>query len=694
MRQFLPSFKSPFPAEPAPRGGRSSPVALTAMFTAGCVLAAALGASGLAAEAAASPGGSGAASPTLDLPWREAGLDAHQAAAHLLDRFAFGARPGDVEGLVEMGLDVWVEAQLNPGPADPSLDGRLDGFRSLALSARRASETYPPPNMVARLAEQRGVMERGDLDSLRSAMEGEEELDRQQRRRAMGQRRDLVEWAAEQGFRPQRELLEETVMHKLLRATHSDSQLTEVLVDFWFNHFNVSVTDNDCRVYIPSYERDAIRPFVLGSFRQMLEHTAKHPAMLHYLDNVRSTADGGQPTTLDVQVASFEGNRRRGRRGGGEAKPGRGRSRRSPNRGSDGLNENYARELLELHTLGVDGGYDQQDVIEVARAFTGWTAYPPGPARRQVEERVARARRFPQAGFVFDGAFIFRADVHDAGGKRVLGHPLAAGRGIEDGHEVLDILSRHPSTARHLSRKLAIRFVEDEPSQALVERLAQRFLASDGDLAEVLRGLVQSPEFWSPEARRQKIKSPFELAVSSLRALDAELEDPRALVEWIRRMGQPLYAYQAPTGYPDRATAWVNTGALLNRMNFGLQLATGRVAGVRFDLLALRQGREPESIDAALEAYLPLLLPQQEHGETVQRLAPVIHDPQLLAKIEQAAPAASAGSFDDGWDLGGDPRGKRGRRWDRRPMPVTQVDDSAVAQVVGVILGSPDFQRR
>ena len=278
--------------------------------------------------------------------------------------------------------------------------------------------------------------------------------------------------------------------------------------------------------------------------------------------------------------------------------------------------------------------------------------------RREVERRIDRARgpAFRRltagAGFVFEESFLFRADVHDAGAKTILGRTYPAGRGIEDGLEVLDALAAHPATARHLATKLAARFVADEPPAALVDRLAERYLETGGDLHEVMRALALSREFWSPEARRSKIKSPFELAVSALRAVDADLRDPRELVEWISRMGQPLYAYQAPTGYPDAAAAWVNSASLLQRMNFGLALATGRVAGARLDLAALNGHREPESLAAALGTYVPLLLPERDPAETLRQLEPVILDPELARNT------------------------------------------SPLAHVVGVILGSPEFQRR
>ncbi len=663
---------------------------------------------------------SAVAEETLHLPWREAGLSEAEAAAHLLDRFAHGARPGEVERVVEMGLETWLDRQLAGEIPDPRVEGYVAGLRSLGLSAREVTEVYPEPGMVKREAARAGVVDRGmrppdsvspdsvSPDSV-SPEEGEDGDASE-----MDERHKVREWARKQGYRPMRELIGELMVHKLYRAVYSENQLQEVLTDFYFNHFNVSITDNQARPYVPSYELDAIRPHVLGSFRDMLEATAKHPAMLHYLDNARSVAPEGAPTTFDPE--SF----RRARRGGrGSVSPpwspegdsvsppwspegdsGRfGRAQMEERRREfalnrpSGLNENYARELLELHTLGVDGGYTQDDVVEVARAFTGWATYPP-VRRPEVEARIERARRVP--GFVFEESFLFRADAHDAAEKRVLGKKLPAGRGIEDGYEVLDLVAAHPSTAQHLARKLAARFVADEPSEGLVERLAGTYLASRGDLREMIVVLASSPEFWSAAARRQKIKSPFEVAVSALRILDARITHPRAVVEWISRMGQPLYAYQAPTGYPDRADAWVNAGSLLNRMNFGLELATGRVAGVRFNLAKLNQNREPESLVAALRAYVPILLPERDPEPTVSRLEPIVRDPELATKVAEASPRGREAREDDDWDASGLGFGPLGRRRERprREAPPLRIDGSPLAHVVGVILGSPEFQRR
>jgi uncharacterized protein (DUF1800 family) len=299
--------------------------------------------------------------------------------------------------------------------------------------------------------------------------------------------------------------------------------------------------------------------------------------MLLYLDNAQSTAAMEAETTLDERMGPLLRRRAEAARARREETQQRPRSR--------GLNENYARELLELHTLGVDGGYTQKDVTEVARAFTGWTVLPVA-GREEVRRRLTRFERMggvdfrERLGFEIEGQFLFRADAHDAGEKVILGRRFPAGRGIEDGEAVLDLVAAHPATARHLAAKLAVRFVSDQPSKELVDRLAQVYQTSGGDTRALLAAIASSPEFWQRENVGAKIKSPFELVTSALRSTGARVEDPRETLEWIAKMGQPLYGAPAPTGYPDRAEAWVSTGALLQRMNFGLELASGRVRGV------------------------------------------------------------------------------------------------------------------
>lgn len=571
--------------------------------------------------------------PSIRMPWRQAGLDEREAAAHLLNRFAYGPRPGQIEEVLRTGLERWFERQLAAGFPDREVGERLRELPALEMSPAEIARRYPAPGRVLVEARREGVIPE---DAERASPDGAD-------RRSL--RAGVREWALDRGYHSQRELTGQLMTQKLYRAVESENQLVEVMTDFWFNHFNVSLTDRQARGYLLSYERDAIRPHALGKFRDLLGATARHPAMLLYLDNARSAAPAGAATPLEEEIGRLP--RRRPGFGGMVNEEAEERRRRRP----EGLNENYARELLELHTLGVDGGYTQEDVVQVARAFTGWTLLPPG-----------RARRASGMGFQAEGEFLFRADLHDAGEKVVLGRRLPPGRGIEDGEQVLDLLAAHPATARHLAAKLAVRFVSDRPPEALIDRLSAVYLRSGGDLRSLLRAIAGSPEFWSREAVAAKIKSPFELAVSAIRALDGQIEDPRGTLDWIRQMGQPLYACPAPTGYPDRAEAWVNTGALLSRMNFGLQLASGRVGGVDFDLPDLNRGREPGSRGEALQVYARLLLPGRDLGPVLELLGLRVGDPgfseKLSREVDEAHPPA------------------------------------AVEQVVGVILGSPEFQRR
>ena len=351
---------------------------------------------------------------------------------------------------------------------------------------------------------------------------------------------------------------------KLMRAVYSERQLEEVLVDFWFNHFNVFAGKGVTRNYVSEYERDAIRPHVLGNFRDMLGATAKSPAMLFYLDNWLSSGASGAMGARGAGGARVRGA---GANAGADVAVGT----RAQNRRSNGINENYARELLELHTLGVDGGYTQQDIVNVAKAFTGWTMQP-----RQ------------GTGFKFVG------NRHERGDKVVLGQTIRSS-GVDEGERVLDIVAAHPSTARHIARKLATRFVSDNPPAALVDRAAATFMASRGDLREVVTLIVRSPEFSAPAAHRSKVKTPLEFVASALRATGADVRNALPLAKMLRDMGMPLYFCQPPTGYDETATTWVTAGALVNRMNFAVDLSKNAVKGVRVPLseeqtLALKIG--------------------------------------------------------------------------------------------------------
>jgi uncharacterized protein (DUF1800 family) len=448
-----------------------------------------------------------------DLPGDEASI------AHALDRLAFGPRPGDLAHVREMGLAAWIERQLHPERIpDGVLAEKLARLSTLSLDAAEIARAYVLPARDARRARQQAAArahERG----------GAMEPGLEPQMTPAAPRRSAAERAIQN-------VLAEMSEARLLRAVYSERQLEEVLVDFWFNHFNVFARKGQIPIYLGEYEREAIRPHVLGRFRDLLGATAKSPAMLIYLDNWQSVAPDARAQAVLA------------RRGGQ-------RTRR-------GLNENYARELLELHTLGADGGYTQQDVVEVARAFTGWTI-----------------RRPETPGFRFVAA------MHDRGEKTVLGQRLPAGGGIEDGERVLDILARHPSTARHIAFKLAQRFVSDAPPPALVDRAAAVFASTDGDLREVVRAIVTSPEFFDPAARRGKVKTPLEFVASALRAVSADIVTARPLLRTLADMGMPLYLCQPPTGYDEEAAAWVSSGAVVARINFALALARGEVRGVR-----------------------------------------------------------------------------------------------------------------
>ena len=461
-----------------------------------------------------------------------------QAIVHVLSRIGYGPRPGDVDKVRAMGIQRYIDEQLRPDRiADPAMAAHLDGLTSTRLSSRQIEEQYELPQLEARRLKQQNA-KGGDTPAPPVA----------------GMPPDPVQQKANS-------VVVELSEQKVLRAVYSERQLEEVLSDFWFNHFNVDARKGRDRFLLTEYERDTIRPRVLGKFRDLLEATAKSPAMLFYLDNWMSARPGPD---FNLAPGAVPGGRIvRGPFGGRFVAPPR---QTGPDlnlaparkKAPKGLNENYGRELMELHTLGVDGGYTQKDVTEVARAFTGWTIDNP----RQ------------------GGGFKFEPRIHDTGQKLVLGHVIAAGGGERDGEQVLDILAKSPATAHFIATKLVRRFVSDTPPPALVDRAAARFRDTDGDLREVMRTILTSPEFLSPEAYRAKVKTPFEFVVSALRATGAEVADAKPLVRELQQLGMPLYQCQPPTGYKDTGEAWVNTGALVSRMNFALRLAGNQVPKV------------------------------------------------------------------------------------------------------------------
>ena len=624
-----------------------------------------------------------AGSKGLHMPYAEAGLSERQAAEHLLSRFTYGATPEDIDRIVRTGLEKWFLEQLDGRIPDPQLEARLSGYDALNKSNAEVLAEFPRPARLYQEALQAGYIKAGTDPNDKKSPEV---------------RQGIKDYMAAKGYRPQQELFHQFFTQKILRATYAKNQLHEVLTDFWFNHFNVSLTKNECAPYIPAYERDVIRPHVAGKFRDLLLATAKSPAMLFYLDNFSSTGDNDQ---MQVQRARVE---RRIEQKMEEEKGTDAQAqleKRKARLQSQGLNENYAREIMELHTLGVDGGYTQQDVTEAARVLTGWTIFPaneegPGKFIRKMIDQVGEDR-MTSVGFVHEGDFLFAMSRHDTKEKSVLGHRFPAGHGYDEGVELIDMLSRHPSTARFICRKIAVRFVNDAPPASLIERMSKVYEQKDGDIAELLKTLVSSPEFWSKEARTEKTRSPFELAMAAIRTLHAEVKEIYPLNNYITRMGQKLYYYQAPTGFPDKGSFWINAGSLLNRMNFGMDLATHRIPGVRFDLAVLDEGHEPESASAALATFAPMLLPQRDIAPTLKRLDALVNDPSIGEKIGTAASHITPSDEPDdemmdenvGTKAKIKPGGKKSTAILLQPGK-----NDALSQVVGIIIGSPEFQRR
>jgi len=587
-------------------------------------------------------------------PFKQAGLTEREAAAHLLSRFTYGARPGEVDKVLRMGLEKWFLNQLDGDNPDNELDKMLIQYPDINLSNTEVENKFPRQIKIVRMAIRDGVVHKDSVNN------GDPKI-----------RQRLRAYAQEKGLKTQGDLTRQFINQKILRAVYTENQMRELLTDFWFNHFNVSLTKAQCAAFVPAFERDVIRPNVTGKFENLVLATAKSPAMLIYLDNFNST---GSP------VASADGMEMMGTK----------RPKVKPLQNKKGgLNENYAREVMELHTLGVDGGYTQSDVTQAARVLTGWTIAPMaedgyGSGMKNTLDKIG-ADNLAKRGFVHEGDFLFVPTRHDNGSKTVLGRKFAANGGYEEGVALLTMLANHPSAARFISKKIAIRFVNDQPSAQLIGKMAKTFSSTGGNIKEVLMTMVSSPEFWQKEALREKTKSPFELAISAVRGLDAEVTEPYPLSSWINKMGQRMYYYQAPTGFPDRGQYWINTGSLLNRMNFGLALAAQKIPGVKINLLALNNNHEPESSVAALAIYSKLVMPERDLNKTMERLKPMLNNPELTEKIAKAAEKTPA---------------PQPKQTESMSMPArintaeSPGNNTMLAQVVGVIIGSPEFQRK
>jgi uncharacterized protein (DUF1800 family) len=625
-------------------------------------------------------------------------MDQLKRAEHALNRLTFGPRPGEVERVEAMGVDRWIDQQLHPERIDDrALEARLTAFRTLRMDSHELVENFPSGEMIKAVAEgkrpipsdplQRAVYQ-AQLDQYREKQErkaengagnsspaetaakpermaGDEhaysddkfqqlvsmppdqrvatvlQMPAEEQRALIaslrGKRDQFVE-----GMKPrERETLlalnnphqvvdDELVQAKLLRAVYSETQLQEVMDDFWFNHFNVFIGKGADHYLLTSYERDVVRPHTMGKFEDLLVATAQSPAMLFYLDNWLSV--GPNSDVANGIPKRNHDNWKQRARNNGPVKQAKGKR--------SGLNENYGRELMELHTLGVNGGYTQKDVTEVARVFTGWTI------------------KQQQQG----GGFTFDERMHEPGDKMVLGHRIKA-KGEKEGYEVLHILAHHPSTAKFVCTKLAVRFVSDDPPPALVDRMTQTFLKKDGDIRQVLKTMFSSPEFWAADVYRAKVKTPLEFTVSAVRASAADVSDAMPLAHQLQNMGMQVYGAQPPTGYSMKATAWVNSSALLGRMNFALALTSGKLKGVALTSASLDSSSQASGTGADPSATLAGLENNLLHGDiskqTHDTIAARLQDPQISQR---------------------------------------RLDDPArapnMAAIAGLLLGSPEFQKK
>ncbi len=629
-------------------------------------------------------------------------MEDRKRALHALNRLTFGPRPGDIDHVMAIGVDKWIDQQLHPEKIDNSvLEARLAPLRTLKMDTRQIVENFPPPQMIKAVAEGKQRMpsdpakkavyeaqlaryqarqekkeQAGNApantapSATTDAMSDEERARRREERMDLEQKtqaildlpsdqriQEIAKLSPEQqrmlafGLRDRRdEVMEgmtpkqrETVMAlnnpqlvvttelaegKLLRAIYSERQLEEVMTDFWFNHFNVFNGKGPDRYLITSYERDVIRPHALGKFEDLLVATAQSPAMLFYLDNWLSVGPDSDAAKGIFREPAW------GRRRQRFPRPQRPQAKGKRN---SGLNENYGRELMELHTVGVNSGYTQKDVTEAARILTGWTL------------------REPRKG----GDFAFVERTHEPGDKVVMGHRFKS-NGEKEGLELLHFLAHNPSTAKFISTKLAMRFVSDDPPPALVDRMAQTFLKKNGDIREVLKTMLDSPEFWASEAYRAKVKTPLEFVASAVRATGAEVTDATPLIRQLQTMGMPLYGMQPPTGYSMKAETWVNSSALLGRMNFSLALANGRLRGVQVDPEHLLPANDATA-DApkVLNDLEGTLLAGDVSKQTHDTIASRLQDPKIAER---------------------------------------RLDDPArapnIAMIEGLLLGSPEFQRR
>lgn len=663
---------------------------------------------------------------------------------HLLNRMTFGPRPGDTQQVEAMGLDRWLKLQLHPSKIDDSaLSQRLSDYRAQFMTPQQLMLHFPPGNLIRQALNGRFDVPRGEpqraiwesqitivqqrqlakqsraakqndstpamqapqsnmmtasadmmppppIDAPDSAESFDSAdllaLSPQQRYQKLlnmqpGQMPLLVRSLAPRdrpglvaGMTPeQREtivallnprmvVVNETEAVRLQEDIYSQRQLQRVMTEFWLNHFNIFTNKNELEpYYLPQFENDVIAPHALGKFEDLLVAVAHSPAMLIYLDNIQSIGPGsiaalhreypGAPRIQLVQMMNSDARAMRG--------PVPSQVHNQPH---SGINENYGRELMELHTLGVDGGYTQQDVIQAARVLTGWTVAPP----RQ------------------GGGFRFEPNRHEPGDKIVIGHRIRQG-GENEGNQLLHILATSPSTAHFISQELAVRFVSDHPSPALVGRMAKTFLSTHGDIAKVLKTMIDSPEFWSAPDTGNKIKTPLDYVVSAVRATDADVSQPYRLVSELRVMGMPLTGTRQPNGYSMTSEAWASSSELIDRMNFALALSANRIPGVT---VSLDQLLGPEAADPNFNAN-----PEQQEALLEQAIlhapAPArMHEAVLESLSDTAQQTRAAASLVLAGDGGANPFEPGLQRQD------AQTTSMQKAIMAGLLIGSPEFQRR
>ena len=577
---------------------------------------------------------------------KKSAMAGDQRIAHVLSRLTFGARPGDFERVKAMGVDAFIAQQLDPDSIDDAgTIAKLKKLPTLGMATPVIIEQYTPPKPVpsptlpkapdkVTAPAQKTIAEAPTLSANPSMPAMQSELQIGTKKEAAGRMPAYPESMKSPETMPKpsepqqptaaapkptpapknpQMVITDLQRAKVLRAVYSERQLYELMVDFWENHFSIFANKDDDRYLLTSFDRETIRPFALARFRDLLGASAHSPAMLYYLDNWRSSVPRSYPAKGD-KPAGVDG----------------------------GLNENYARELMELHTMGVDGGYTQKDVEEVARCFSGWTIQKPNE----------------------QGLFLYRPGLHDDGEKIVLGHKILPGGGIADGERVLDILATHPATARFIATKLARRFISDDPPKSVIDRAAAVFIKTDGSIRETLRAIITSSEFFA--AYRAKVRSPFEYVAAAMRALNAVTDGDRPVLDAIARMGQPVFGRITPDGYADRADQWLSSGAMVARFNFASALATNRIKGTQIDFEKLLSGIDPANKVQVASRLAQLTFAS---SQTRTEFEKTLGSPPAGAIIAPTSPSSL-------------------------PVSYAQAARDYISDVITLLIGSPEFQQR